>query len=119
MNFYVTRFSDVLLMHSEAENEANGPGPNAVYGINRVRERAGLSPINPSGLTKEALREIILNERMLELCEEGHAWFDMKRTGLMEKRIKKYKIAPKHYVFPIPQNELDVNENLVQNELYK
>ena len=119
MNFYITRFSDVLLMHSEAENESGGPSANAVYGINRVRERAGLSAINPAGLSKEALREIILNERMLELCEEGHGWFDMKRTGLMEKRIKKYTIAPKHYVFPIPQSELDVNTNLVQNDQYK
>jgi hypothetical protein len=119
LNFYITRFSDLLLMHSEAENEAGGPSANALYGINRVRERAGLPAISLSGLTKESLREIILNERMLELCEEGHAWFDMKRTGLMEKRIKKYGIAPKHYVFPIPQSELDVNANLVQNEQYK
>ncbi|WP_221406096.1 RagB/SusD family nutrient uptake outer membrane protein [Proteiniphilum acetatigenes] len=37
----------------------------------------------------------------------------------MTTRIKKYKVEEKHYVFPIPQNELDANPNLVQNSLYK
>jgi hypothetical protein len=119
LNHYITRFSDLLLMHSEAENEVNGPGENALYGINRVRERAGLPPLNVSGFTKESLREAIFRERIWEFCEEGHAWFDMKRMGLIEKRISKYPVSEKHYVFPIPQNELDVNPNLVQNNPYK
>jgi len=119
MNHYITRFSDLLLMHSEAENEANGPGENALYGINRVRARAGLPALKASDYTKETLREAIYQERLWELCEEGHAWFDMKRMNLMTKRIKKYKVEEKHYVFPIPQNELDVNPNLVQNSQYK
>ena len=50
LNHYVTRFSDLLLMHSEAENEANGPSQNAVYGINRVRARAGLPALEAFGI---------------------------------------------------------------------
>lgn len=119
LNFYITRFSDLLLMHSEAENEANGPSDNAVYGINRVRARAGLDLLVPSDFTKETLRETIFQERLWELCGEGHVWFDMKRMDLMKKRITKFAVEDKHYVFPIPQNELDVNPNLVQNALYK
>ncbi|MDR2920018.1 MAG: RagB/SusD family nutrient uptake outer membrane protein [Tannerella sp.] len=119
MNHYIARFPDLLLMHSEAENEMNGPGETALYGINRVRARAGLAPLKASDYTKETLREAIFQERLWELCEEGHAWFDMKRMDLMTKRIKKYKVEEKHYVFPIPQNELDANPNLVQNSLYK
>jgi hypothetical protein len=119
LNHYITRFPDLLLMHSEAENEVNGPSENALSGINRVRERAGLPLLRASALTKESLREAIFQERIWELCEEGHAWFDMKRMGLMEKRIRKYPVSEKHYVFPIPQNELDVNPNLVQNSPYK
>lgn len=118
MNFPITRFSDVLLMHSEAENEQNGPTDNAVYGINRVRERAGLAPLKASDFTKESLRETIYEERLRELCAEGHAWFDMKRMDLMTKRISKFKVEAKHYVFPIPQDELDINPNLKQNDLY-
>lgn len=119
LNFYITRFSDLLLMHSEAENEANGPTANAVYGINRVRDRAGLSQLNAADFTKESLREAIFQERLWELCNEGHAWFDMKRMNLMTKRIKKFNVTEKHYVFPIPQNELDANPNMEQNQPYR
>lgn len=119
LNFYITRFSDLLLMHSEAENELNGPTEDALYGINRVRSRAGLPLLKASDYTKETLREAIFQERLWELCAEGHVWFDMKRMNLMSKRIKKYNVEEKHYVFPIPQRELDANPNLVQNSLYE
>jgi len=119
INFYLTRFSDLLLMYSEAENEVNGPTENALYGINKVRERAGIPLLKASDYGKESLREAIFQERLWELCCEGHAWFDMKRMNLMTKRIKKYKVEEKHYVFPIPQDELDVNPELVQNDGYK
>lgn len=119
LNHYITRFSDLLLMHSEAENEVNGPGESALYGINRVRARAGLPPLKSADYTKETLREAIFQERLWELCEEGHVWFDMKRMGLMTKRITKYTVEDKHHVFPIPQDELDVNPSLVQNSAYK
>lgn len=118
LNLYITRFSDLLLMHSEAENEANGPTENALYGINRVRARAGLEALKASDFTKETLRKAIFQERLWELCAEGHAWFDMKRMNLMGERIKKYTITEKHFVFPIPQNEMDANPSLVQNQAY-
>jgi hypothetical protein len=54
-----------------------------------VRERAGLKLLKASDFTKETLREAIYQERLWELCQEGHAWFDMKRMGLMSKRITK------------------------------
>ena len=119
LNHYITRFSDLLLMHSEAENEVNGPGESALYGINRVRERAGLPLLKSADYTKETLREAIFQERLWELCEEGHVWFDMKRMDLMTKRITKFNVEEKHYVFPIPQDELDVNPALVQNSAYQ
>lgn len=74
--------------------------------------------LKPSDFTKETLREAIYQERLWELCGEGHAWFDMKRMDLMAKRIKKFKVEAKHYVFPIPQDELDINPNLKQSALY-
>ncbi|MFA4868398.1 MAG: RagB/SusD family nutrient uptake outer membrane protein [Pedobacter sp.] len=40
-NFPLLRFSDVLLMFAEADNEVNnGPGPDAVEAVNKVRRRA-------------------------------------------------------------------------------
>ena len=56
LNFYITRYSDLLLMYSEAENEVNGPTATAMYGINRVRERAGLTLLDAGNFTKETLK---------------------------------------------------------------
>lgn len=119
INFYITRFADLLLMHSEAQNEITGPSDKALMGINRVRMRAGLEPLRLGNLTKETLREAIFQERLWEFCAEGHVWFDMKRMGLIESRIKKYDVNESHYVFPIPQSELDANANLAQNSAYR
>ena len=121
VNLPITRYADVLLMHSEAENESNGPSQAAVQGINMVRERAGLPALNPSDFTKETLRAAILQERVWELALEGHAYFDLKRTKSMAERIRHlgFNVEDKHYVFPIPQNEMDANTNLEQNKGYK
>lgn len=118
-NMIILRYSDVLLMHSEAENEANGPSAEAVKGINMVRERAGLPLLNPADFTKETLGDAILQERVWEFCLEGQAYFDLKRRGAIEKRITKYATSEKHYVFPVPQSELDVNPNLKQHPAYR
>jgi hypothetical protein len=121
LNLPIARYSDVLLMQSEAENEANGPSTEAVEGINLVRGRAGLTLLNPFTFTKETLRDAILQERTWEFAEEGQAYFDLKRMDAIIKRITPLGFTPteKHYVFPIPQNEMDVNPNLEQNEPYK
>lgn len=121
MNLPIARYSDVLLMQSEAENEANGPSLAAVEGINLVRGRAGLTLLDHANFSKETLRDVILQERIWEFCEEGQAYFDMKRMDGIIKRIIPLGFTPseKHYVFPIPQDEMDVNPNLVQNEPYK
>jgi len=118
-NLPITRYSDVLLMHSEAENEAKGPSAEAVKGINLVRQRAGLPAITAGSMTKESLRDAIIQERSWELCEEGHAYFDLKRQNAIIKRITNFKPTEKSYAFPVPQDELDVNPNLQQHPAYK
>ncbi|MBC6994257.1 RagB/SusD family nutrient uptake outer membrane protein [Neolewinella lacunae] len=83
------RFTEVLLNYAEAANEAWGPDgdPNG-YGftarqvISALRGRAGISQpdaylISRSG--KEAMRTLIRNERKLELCFEGHRFWDLRR----------------------------------------
>ena len=118
-NLPITRYSDLLLMHSEAENEAKGPSAEAVKGINLVRQRAGLAALVPGSMTKETLRDAIIQERSWELCEEGHAYFDLKRQNAIIKRITNFKPTEKSYAFPVPQDELDVNPNLQQHPAYK
>lgn len=65
-DFIFMRFADVLLMHSEITETANG--------MNTVRGRAGLPAI---GYTLEALKQ----ERLHELAFEGLRWFDIVRWG--------------------------------------
>ncbi len=77
-NFHIVRYADALLMYSEALFE-QGNESKALDQINRIRERAfNDTEHNFSSLT----REKIWKERLLELTEEGHRWFDLTRQGV-------------------------------------
>ncbi|TRZ45079.1 RagB/SusD family nutrient uptake outer membrane protein [Robertkochia solimangrovi] len=65
-DFIYMRYADVLLMHSEISETADG--------MNAVRNRAGLSSI---GYSLDAIKE----ERMHEFAFEGLRWFDLVRWG--------------------------------------
>jgi hypothetical protein len=127
-NFPVMRYAEVLLMYAEALNEMNnGPTPEAYDAVNQVRARArnGAEGVVPDleGLTYQEFRDAVLNEKRLETVNEGHRWFDLKRTGNLIAYVNRAKGAkadpqPFNYVFPIPQREMDLNPNLVQNEGY-
>lgn len=115
-DFRVIRYADVLLMYAEALNELGDTEGALVY-LNMVHERAGLTEL--SGLTQDQIRDAILEERRLEFAAEGQRWFDLVRTGTLEELVPQAKpgVVPqqKHYLFPIPQRERDVNPNLPQN----
>lgn len=119
VDFPVIRYADILLMYAEALNEKDRLA-EAHDAINLVRERAELDGLD--GLDKEAFKEAVLEERKLELACEGHRWFDLVRTGKLEAVVSAAKPnvtpLPKHYVFPIPQRERDLNSNLPQNDEY-
>ncbi len=123
LNYHFTRYADVLLMHSEAvNNAASFSGKyDKYYGINLVRDRAGLGPL--SGLDKGAFNSSLIWERVVELCFEGHLWYDYKRLNCMEERVARRGIDigtnKKYYVFPIPANDMAVNPNLEQHPLWK
>jgi len=127
-NFFVMRFSEILLIYAEALNEANvGPTPEAYTAINMVRARArnGNNAVLPDikELDHDAFKQAVLNERRHEFVSEGHRWFDLVRTGTLIENVKRAKgdlsnPTTVNYVFPIPQRELDNNRNLKQNEGY-
>ena len=89
----IMRLSDLYLLCAEAINEVEGPnGPNSaeLFGyIDKVRERAGLRGVkyswatysnNPTKYsTPSGMRQIIQQERMIELCFEGHRFWDVRR----------------------------------------
>ncbi len=123
-SFPLLRYSDILLIYAETANHSdNGPSEAAYNAINQVRRRAGLEPL--SGLTREQFNEAVLEERRLELCFEGHRWFDLVRTGRLLNAVKNENsfsrntvIQPFHVLFPIPQREMDANAQLSQNQGY-
>ena len=134
-NWYLLRYSDVLLLYAEALNELNkAPNNDAYAAINMVRRRAGLSNL-PTGLSYEAFRQAIRDERSHELCFEGHRRQDLVRWGIYydtiiqtesdlnawhpdaSKRyfVSTYTVKGKHELLPIPQRDLDMMTNCDQN----
>ncbi|MFK5972118.1 MAG: RagB/SusD family nutrient uptake outer membrane protein [Flavobacteriaceae bacterium] len=128
-NIVYLRLADVLLGHSEAANES-GTG-DSYLGINLVRERAGLGLL--SGLSQDALRDAIVNERVLEFALECEIYPELKRKSTfggspdylgdyIQDFIDTYNVdrtlSAKDYVLPIPLNEVLGNPNVTQNPLY-
>lgn len=83
------RMTEVLLNYAEAANEAWGPtgdpnglGFTAKSKIGELRARAGITAPDPylqSITSKENMRELIRNERRVELCFEGFRFWDIRR----------------------------------------
>jgi hypothetical protein len=83
------RMTEVLLNFAEAANEAWGPDadPNG-YGftartkIGDLRKRAGITADTYlASLDKDGLRDLIQNERRIELCFEGFRFWDIRRLN--------------------------------------
>lgn len=113
VNFIVFRYADVLLMLAEAIGESE----EAYQLINKVRERAGLSGIDSS--TPGTFEEKLLEERQLELAFENHRWADLRRfdseSEVFEVAEPVVDPADVRELFFIPQREMDINPNFVQN----
>jgi hypothetical protein len=144
------RLTDLLLYYAEALNEAEDSESarrEAMRYADMVRERAGLQPIetawreysnNPTKYTSQnGLREILQRERLIELCFEGHRFWDLRRWKTAREVLNKpiqsfcgfnstpeeifkpydmYQISfgLKDYFWPMPEGELLRNKNLVQ-----
>lgn len=91
LKWQILRYSDVLLMFAEAENELSGPTSAAYNALNMVRRRGFGKPISspdpvvdiPAGLSKADFFKAIVRERALELGGEGIRKYDLKRWNLM------------------------------------
>jgi len=126
-NIAVIRFADVLLMYAEALNE-NGKTTEAIAEVNKVRERGGAVPLGVLNQT-ELRTQIRHHERPVELAMEfGIRWFDLYRwqrgstatesiKATLEAHNKPFaeNFADKHILYPIPLQEININENLQQN----
>jgi len=135
------RYAEIYLNYAEALNEALSTPNQQVYdAVNAVRNRVGM-PSLPANLTKLQMKERIHNERRVEFCFEEHRFFDVRRWKEGEiffnapfKGIKIVKsgtkltytpfivenrvFAPKNYLYPISQSQLNRAPNLGQNSGY-
>ncbi len=109
----IFRYADILLMKAELRLRA-GDAAGALDYVNQVRARAGATPLT------EITMETLLDERARELFAEGHRRTDMIRFGVYnDARWEKPDVSPDYTtIWPIPQAQIDVNPNLVQNPGY-
>lgn len=147
-NFPLLRYSDILLMFAEAENEINGPTSDAYRAINEVRRRArgkllpdatNVTEFDlPAGLSKTAFFKEIQDERCRELCFECHRKRDLIRWGIYVETMKAVgdeiaaeaptklqygalagkNASKRDLLLPIPDYERSINKSLTQNEGY-
>ncbi|MGB3801201.1 MAG: RagB/SusD family nutrient uptake outer membrane protein, partial [Lewinella sp.] len=97
INWPMLRYSDVLLMHAEAENELNGPTETAQNALRRVRQRAFdeadwdekvddyISDISSS---KEDFFEAIVDERAWEFGGEMIRKYELIRWGNYSEKME-------------------------------
>ena len=136
--FAIMRTSELYLNYAEALIEMGGASnlERAKELINTIRRRAKCTVELPSGLTQEQLRVKARQERRMELVFENHRFWDVRRWMIAETVDNKtvHRVAvdadgkitypvfqkrvfdpTRHYLFPIPQTEIDKNRALEQN----
>ncbi len=134
------RYTDMFLVFAEAANELGGPnfmvgGMSARDVISAIRQRAGITQPDAylqSVTSLEDMRALIRNERRLELCFEGHRFWDMRRWGIdlnedvkglfyngnqyMPIAVEQRQFGERAIYGPIPQSETVKFSNLEQNK---
>jgi hypothetical protein len=114
---HIFRLADVFLMKAEALVRTGGDNGEATYLVNRVRSRVFS---DPSKLLTSVTLEDIYKERRYELAWEGYTRQDEIRFGkfLGPREFKPYTSNSQYLLFPIPQEDIDANNKLVQNPGY-
>ncbi|NQX38297.1 Starch-binding associating with outer membrane [Pedobacter steynii] len=144
----IMRLGDLYLLYAEALNESGDVSTPLTY-LNKIRARAGLQTVesswtnfstNPTKYTNQAgLRDIIQQERLIEMAFEGSRFWDLRRWkkaasqlntpiygwNVSTKTFPDYNtrvllfnqtfVSPRDYFWPIQESNLQVNPRLVQN----
>lgn len=135
----VFRLSEIYLNYAEAEAELGNSAEALTY-LNKIRERVGMPDVAGTGTT---LINLIRHERRIELCFEGHRYFDLRRWGIAQTASGNglgiiitptssantsftYKVdtmqtrvwLPASYLYPIPRKDIQINPNIKQNPGY-
>lgn len=142
INYPLLRYSDVLLMYAEADNECAAAPSQAAYDcVKAVRDRAGIATQPLEAYDKDSFRQLVRNERGRELCFESLRKWDLIRWGVFVQAMHEYSqwtaderwtknakatyasaigsaVGERHVLLPIPSIELGVNTLLKQNPLW-
>ena len=118
-NIPLIRISEMYLIRAEASLNLAAPNyTTARNDIDALRAARGLAATSAGN---GALAAAVQKERRLELCFEGHRFFDLKRLGMdITKEPPSVTLPYTDFkvVAGIPQTEMDVNKNLVNNPGY-
>ena len=121
-DWIVLRYADVLLMHVESILAGSNATTDAaaLASFQAVRDRAGL----PAPVT-EVTKDMLLNERRVELAFENHRLFDLMRMGVAQDVLSAfastngYGFSSTDLLLPIPQVEIGLSKGaLSQNPGY-
>ncbi|NBC66682.1 MAG: RagB/SusD family nutrient uptake outer membrane protein [Bacteroidetes bacterium] len=87
INLIHIRYGDVLLMYAEAKIELDEIDQSVYDAINAIRQRPTVEmPAITPGKTQAEMREIVRNERAVELAFEGLRLFDINRWGIASEK---------------------------------
>jgi hypothetical protein len=123
-NHPMIRLADIYLLYAECLYRTNSSGVDGDHSeyIMKVRRRAGLTTAMPDSHDGDFIKNI-MDERMRELCFEGHRRIDLLRTGLLRELVSvrnqwTYQehggaVIDHHFErYPIPNDEIQTNEDL-------
>ena len=140
--FELLRLAEIYLDYAEALNEYDPGNSDILKYVNLIRERAGIPEYGsvdiPAPTGQDAIREAIRKERRVELAFESIRYFDARRWKIAEDvfggplhrldidtdvesefynvvTLETRVFEKKHYLWPIPQDELNSNTALIQN----
>ena len=142
----IIRLADIFLMYAEALNEYSPGHADIERYVNNVRTRmpSVRMPRIPSGLNQDEVREFIRRERRVELAFEGHRFWDVRRWMIAPETlgaplrgmeitlnpasplafdyspftVEERVFEPKMYFYPIPQSELLLMPEWIQNPMW-
>ena len=88
-NLPIIRYTDVALQYAEIlNNEGYTANGKAFEILNKVRERAGLTPLNSSTTpNQQAFTDALRQERKFEFAFEGIRWRDLLRWGIAQETM--------------------------------
>ena len=126
-DWIVLRLSDVYLMLAEAKmaGAASTQSISAINAYNAIRNRAGLSELATDG-TETLTKQMLSDERRIELAFENHRLYDLVRMGLAESTLSAFaadegfSFTATDLLLPIPQGEINISGGaLTQNPGYQ